>query len=270
MKNNNLRNAQYLMLDILIEIDRICKKNNIPYWLDAGTLLGAVRHKGFIPWDDDIDICMLRADYFRFLDVCKYDLNSEYFCQTSDTDIEYPKRTIPCKIRKSKSYISEAEDVFYGTDKLDFHKGLYVDVFPMDYYGKSSFFRKKQRVFSVIYYLKTASIFINHKNLLRKILSKLFYYIPWSIIENIKNKLINKYNRVNDEIIGYGIEIPNCNYFHKKNNIFPLSTVLFEGFEFSAPKNTHEYLTILYGENYMELPPVDKRRSHTVSIEIYE
>lgn len=269
-KNIPLRKAQLAMLDILIEIDRICKKNNIPYWLDAGTLLGAVRHKGFIPWDDDIDICMCRVDYLRFLDVCDKELSSGYFCQTSKSDPEYPKRTIPCKIRKNNTVICEAEDVFYGTSELDFHKGLFVDVFPMDFYSDKNKIRKFERLFSIVYYLKNSSIFVNHKSILRMFLSKFFIMTPWTLIENIKNKLIKKNNNRNNKYIGYGIEIPNCDYFHEKSNIFPLSTISFEGFEFSAPKNINNYLFVLYGDNYMELPPTDKRRNHTVSIEIYE
>ncbi|MCD9513355.1 LicD family protein [Photobacterium carnosum] len=269
-KNIPLRDAQLIMLDILIEIDRICKKNNIPYWLDAGTLLGTVRHKGFIPWDDDIDICMHREDYLRFLDICDKELSFGYFCQTSKSDPEYPKRTIPCKIRKDNTVICEAEDVFYGTNDLNFHKGLFVDVFPMDFYSGTNKIRKFERLFSIAYYLKNSSMFVNHKSILRMFLSKFFLIIPWAVIEIIKSKLIKSNNKRNNNYIGYGIEIPNCNYFHKKEHIFPLSTMYFEGFKFSVPVNTHEYLIELYGASYMELPPIEMRKSHTVSIEIYE
>ena len=82
-----LRKAQLIMLNELIELDRICKKNNINYWLDGGTFLGAVRHKGFIPWDDDVDVCMLEADYNKFLEKAVKELDSGYFIQTLKTDI---------------------------------------------------------------------------------------------------------------------------------------------------------------------------------------
>ncbi|EBQ8565103.1 LicD family protein, partial [Salmonella enterica] len=85
--DKTLRAAQLKMLVILDEIDRICRLNNIDYWLDAGTLLGAKRHGGFIPWDDDIDICMKREDYNKFISVCNIHLDkNNFFLQTAYSD----------------------------------------------------------------------------------------------------------------------------------------------------------------------------------------
>ena len=89
MENKNLRKAQLIMFNLLKELDKVCKKNNINYWLDSGTLLGAVRHKGFIPWDDDIDICMLEKDYKKFLKIAKKELSENVFLQTEETDKNY-------------------------------------------------------------------------------------------------------------------------------------------------------------------------------------
>ena len=80
-KNVN-EQARLIMLKLLRELDRICTKYDIPYWLDGGTLLGAIRHGGFIPWDDDIDVAMLRNDYYRFLEVAKTELRDYIYLQT--------------------------------------------------------------------------------------------------------------------------------------------------------------------------------------------
>ncbi|WP_300386582.1 LicD family protein, partial [Clostridium sp.] len=86
MKKATIREAQIRMLDILKEIDRICRKYQIEYWLESGTLLGAVRHGGFIPWDDDLDIGMMRSDYIKFINVVNDEILDQYICQTPKTD----------------------------------------------------------------------------------------------------------------------------------------------------------------------------------------
>lgn len=95
---HKMTNVQHIELEILKKIDEVCKKHNINYWLDSGTLLGAVRHQGFIPWDDDIDIGMLREDYEKFLKVAQKDLGDDYFLQTRSTDKNYP--LVFAKVRK--------------------------------------------------------------------------------------------------------------------------------------------------------------------------
>ena len=85
-----LRKAQLCMLNILIEIDRICRKHDIPYWLDSGTLLGAVRHGGFIPWDDDVDIAIMRSDYPRLKEYLTEELPKDLILQDSINEPNYP------------------------------------------------------------------------------------------------------------------------------------------------------------------------------------
>lgn len=128
----NLRACQLRQLEILKEIDRICQKHHIEYWLDGGSLLGAVRHQGFIPWDDDIDIAMSVEDERRFEEVAPKELPPHLFLQSPRTD---PGSNEPIvKIRDLNSLYIEPGDSF----ALPYAKGIFVDIFPMEDYPNIS------------------------------------------------------------------------------------------------------------------------------------
>ncbi len=116
--------VRLVQIELLDELDRISKKYNIKYQLFAGTLLGAVRHNGYIPWDDDIDVAMLREDYERFISVCEKELGADYFLQTPDLEgSPYPFS----KLRKNNTLFVEG-----NVEHIDIHHGVFIDVFPMD------------------------------------------------------------------------------------------------------------------------------------------
>ena len=129
MKEVTLRQLQLAELDILLEIDRVCTENNIKYFLDSGTALGAVRHKGFIPWDDDIDICMMRDDYEKFIRLAPEKLSQKYFLQTLKTDPGYNK--LHAKVRKNGTVFKEDANLM-----RNMNHGLFVDIYPFDYLPK--------------------------------------------------------------------------------------------------------------------------------------
>lgn len=124
-EDKNIAAAQKVMLDILIEVHKICVKHNITYWLEAGTLLGAVRHKGFIPWDDDIDISMPREDYEKFLEIAQRELPSDLFLQTNKTDPEYSREIT--KVRKLNTLLIETGE----TGNENYCHGIFIDIFHM-------------------------------------------------------------------------------------------------------------------------------------------
>ena len=124
-KEQQLRACQLKQLSILEEIDRICQKHQIGYWLDGGTLLGAVRHKGFIPWDDDIDIAMRQEDLERFIAIAPKELREGLFLQTPQNEPQAKEPIV--KVRDLNSFYVEGADNFAA----DYQKGLYVDIFPM-------------------------------------------------------------------------------------------------------------------------------------------
>ena len=137
MDKATLRQVQLTQLSIAKEIKRICDDHDIEYFLDSGTLLGAVRHKGFIPWDDDMDIAMTRENYDKFLAVAKVELDSRFFLQTWETDKNYPMPFAKIRLNGTK-YV---ENVF---EKAQMHQGIYVDVFPYDVWPQKKRKQKKE------------------------------------------------------------------------------------------------------------------------------
>ena len=247
-----LREAQKASIDILIEFDRVCRKNNLTYWLDFGTLLGAVRHKGFIPWDDDIDLSMPLDDYNRFLEIGQKELSDEFFLQTEKTDPGSEMRHGIFKIRKNGTLFVNDYDDF----RKDYHKGASIDVFAQVPYptvskGTLKFFRKR---INKAYGFFRFNPRLNFKNIVSFFifpLSYVFFKGLWLLICSLKKKdrLLTSIEWL---IYGYPTLI---------SEMLPTSTVEFEGRTFPAPQNPHARLTDMYGD-YMAIPPVEKRRIH--------
>lgn len=113
-------------LDMLYKFMNICNKHNLKWWVDGGTLLGAVRHKGFIPWDDDIDVFMLREDYDKFIDIAKTEITGNYFLQTDWTDETW---FCHAKMRRTDTTAVLDKDL---SAKFEFNQGIFIDIFPFD------------------------------------------------------------------------------------------------------------------------------------------
>ena len=253
INNEILRKAQFIILEELKELDRICKKYKISYWIDGGTLLGSVRHKGFIPWDDDIDVCMLEEDYKHFLSVVKNEINNHYFIQTRETDKNYFFPYL--KIRERNSiFIEEGQ-----TQKELFHQGLNIDVFIMNTY-KINF----KYFYKLLVKMKEAKISSKKNDFI--FLKKIILFFK---INNLALKILNSFKtkKQNALIIGYK---DSYSLSYKYNNIFPLSEIEFEGYKFPCPNNVDAYLKELYGDTYMELPPEKDRVWHAKEIILNE
>lgn len=253
-KRQQLRACQLKQLSILEEIDRVCKNNNIEYWLDGGTLLGAVRHGGFIPWDDDIDIAMKAEDLKRFTEIAPQQLPPHLFLQTPKN--ERTKEPIT-KVRDLNSFYVEQSDDF----RADYNKGLFVDIFPfVDYPSVSRSFTRRitkgiSKSYSVLhrshyYSLRSAAEFFwfGGKYILYSAIWRLSYLLH-PTLSHYGNIPINN---------GYGVK-------HRKDETWPLGTVVFEGKVFPAPKDINAYLRELY-DNYMDIPAEDKQKIHAVFI----
>lgn len=250
-----LRNAQLRMLEILIFLDKICTENNIQYWLDSGTLLGAARHGGFIPWDNDIDVCMTRKEYNRFMKIMKSGKYDEYpyRLQTSSSDPGFFDYWAVLRDLNSE-YIMDTR-----THTRRKYRGLQVDIFPVD----DNISPKLHKFASS---LKARTI---DRMTFRPIPNWLIY-IPDFFIRNIIFPLLrNKKSKNYKNTSMYGVGIPFKHVIHQEN-IHPINEILFEGHIFKAPGNIDGYLTTLYGD-WRKIPDPDKRiqDSHANNLKIF-
>lgn len=270
---NPLEQMRLVELKMLRELDKICKKHSIPYWLDGGTLLGAIRHKGFIPWDDDIDVGMLREDYEKFLEVAAFELPNDIFLQNWDTEKKF--YLTMSKLRDKYSSIVEIDD-----RDLENHSGIFIDIFPFDYLPKNKYLKNIQMILFFILrclklevkptQLKMKGIIGNRK--LKIVILTILQFVGKIIPKNLYKNLFKFTNKFFFKIspsqeIGDGLVNPT--YYKRSirniDKIFPLSTAIFENVEFPIPKDYDFYLKGLYN-NYMELPPEEDRKIHCKEI----
>ncbi|MCI7589869.1 MAG: LicD family protein [Spirochaetia bacterium] len=254
----DLRKLQLLELKIAKEIKRVCEKNNISYFLVGGTLLGAVRHQGFIPWDDDMDIGMLRSDYKKFIEVCSRDLGDEFFLQTYQTDKAYGN--FFAKIRLNQTHFTE-----YITSTISCHDGVFVDIFPYDFTSESEKERKKLiskiNSLSNLYQYKKG-----YKMWSKDLLHMCYFYLckfqglfkTLSQIEDDVDKLLSLFDYPTyPHVISY-FDCTRQKEYISISDLNNLKDYIFEDTTFKGPLDAGVYLTAVYGD-YMELPPEENR-----------
>ena len=258
---DQLCKLQELELKILLEFDRICRKHSIQYFLGGGTLLGAVRHGGFIPWDDDVDVMMLPEEYEKLRKVLPDELSDEYFYQTRETDPGYHSTFDKIRLKGttfdtnfSRQYDLKCHGIFIDIfvhdrickgctqEKIHIYKTLFSRSLvkhkwggtPMQFYGK----------FPLL--CKFATVYKNHKDI-RK-------------LEKKEMKLITKYNRKDTGLLYDG------RGEHTRHGSFAEDILLdgavyipFNGVDLPVPKRYDEYLKFSYGKDYMQLPPESER-----------
>lgn len=266
-EDRELRRLQLLELRILQDIDRVCDELGITYFLDSGSVLGALRHRGFIPWDDDIDLGMPRADYERFVHEAPKLLGDEYVVSTPE--INPSQAALFCKVWLRGTRFATEETIQAG-----FNQGIFVDIFPYDALSRDEKLARKQRRAcrfwqSVSYLYHAKSIVLPHDGVVASIehLACGFAHVAARALFT-HDKIVSSFNRAatlaNDAeqapeelvVMVYSTYKP-----YKTSMMLPPSMVLFEGHEFSAPAQSEAFLCQLYGD-WRELPPVGKRRNH--------
>jgi lipopolysaccharide cholinephosphotransferase len=254
LSDGRLRQAQLKMLGMLQAVDAICKKHGLDYWLDAGTLLGAVRHQGFIPWDDDMDIGMTRASYEAFLRIAPAELPNHIWLQTSETDKGYYNLGAPLKIRDKNSYYLEKHE----TGNELYVQGIFIDVFVYDKMPADPKLRKRYKVMAKkllrILGTKYSNVPMGHYAKLYRIIGIFF---PRTLLNNLLQRIIDKSNRLDTPYLGRGYQCKISNLIHY-DDVYPLKTASFESGEFNVFNNTDQFLREQYGD-YMSLPPESER-----------
>lgn len=266
LSDDGLRKMQLNLLEMLIEIDRICRKHHIKYSLDGGTLLGAVRHGGFIPWDDDIDVIMTREEYQKFYKVCKKDLDkSRFFLQEYRTDRYY--RWGYEKLRRK-----DTEFIRLGQEHTKARTGLFVDIFVTDHVPDNVVLRRLHLLACyIIRKLLYAEVGMKSADslLLRRWYRLLYQTIPRNTVFKWRNQIAKKCNKKKTELVRHMTfpYDPPLRYGMPGRYFDEMQDMEFEGFTFRVFKEYDRYLTALYGD-YMSLPPKEKQKPHIYASKI--
>lgn len=255
-KEIGLQELKSIQMNILDYVVDFCDNNDIHYWLDTGTLLGAIRHKGYIPWDDDIDIGMLRPDYDKFIIQFNSNASEQYHCHCIEND---PNFYVP----HAKVY--DTRTVLYEPDENGYKSSVNIDVFVYDnapdndeivtkMYDKRDMLRRRFNIQNERY--------ITNKNYIVRIAKYLRRFLYTMLYKNCIQKMVENsksYSNIETKRVG------NFTSFTRicceKIAFHGFIEVEFEGKKYKAPEGYDMWLKSFYGD-YMRLPPVEKRVSH--------
>lgn len=255
METNEIRTLQLRLFKIFLEFEKVCLEHNLRFYLIAGTLLGAIRHKGFIPWDDDMDIAMPRKDYEILIEHA-----DEWFSQPFELDCREKNSLYPLRFAK----VHDITTTLYSNRSPHYIGGIYIDIFPFDGLPDGKRRQKihlwKHRMMDKLFYFSFRDPFKRGKRfdsylliILQKFLSPDYLYRKLTKITKKYDFETSNYFTDHDCKLGGIIE--------KKVLGNTPTKVSFEGHETYGMYNCDDYLKTIYG-NYMQLPPLEKRKSH--------
>lgn len=266
------RTIQKIDLEIIREFDRVCRIIGVGYFVCGGTMLGAMRHKGFIPWDDDMDVGMLRADYNKFIAEAPKYLNKDFFLQTRKSDPKIPYLF-------SKIRMNETEYITHYNELRDFHKGICLDLFPFDYIpndatGQQIFKDRVKRVEKIhnfvvnkqvekpIYTEPAKDGKERRARMINEIRRLIIHMVPLKLTQRMYIKTATRYNAKAKEmkLTTVASFVPTYTFI-KVEDMLPYQDIEFEGVKVMALKDMDKFLTMQYGD-YMQLPAMHQRVGH--------
>ena len=265
MKEISIKEIQELQLRLMRIVHKVCCEHDIKYYLISGSCLGAVRHGGFIPWDDDIDIAMMRPDYEKFISGFNAWFDTDaYFLQNEWTDLDF---TVPLSRICIRGTMLEEP----WAEHLRYDKSMFMDVFPLDNVPDDDTLRiKHDKAIKFYKSLIARKVYTTTSNkiynLAKWVISKILKILPLSYLLKRRYKIHTKYAGENTRCVSSLAS----KYGYKKHimsrEIYGTPRLLqFENEEFYFPEKYTEHLVRLFGEKYMELPPVEKREKPTTA-----
>ena len=252
--NGRLNDLQKCQIKILEEIDRVCQLNEIDYFLAYGTCLGAIRHEGFIPWDDDIDICMTIDNLEKFKN-CSNDFADNYFIQTADSDNEYG--LMIARVRDCNTTLIERSEA-----DRDINHGVFVDVYPLFDCPNNRLKHGILLLHALVYRLFLYNAPPQNKGKLVTLGAKvLLRLVPDLLRKKLITYSFNHMRKYRDEEYVTSLYAGDGHIRYKKNWFQTVRLISFEYLMMPVPYDAEAYLSAIYGD-YMKLPPKEKQCIH--------
>lgn len=261
LTEEELKKIQMTQIELICEVDRICKKCGIRYNMVGGTMLGAIRHKGYIPWDDDADIGFLREEYEKFRQACKRELDKSRFYFQDCRDVKGYRWGYGKLRRKGTKFIR------LGQEFMPYAQGIAIDLMPFDNVPDTNLGRKIHMLVCFVYrkIFWSAVGRKNEKNLGKRLLFELLYKIPEKRLFRSYQKFIDWCGRKpTKQVRILTFPTPKGIYGYDRRWYTELKDYDFEGYRFPGPIDYDGYLRVKY-KNYMEWPPIEKRKIHPIS-----
>ena len=262
-KKGELEKLQGILFEIMDDTVKLCEKHNLTYFLAGGTALGAIRHKGFIPWDDDIDLIMPREDYEKFIKIAIDELDDKYFLDYYKTNKHYYKHHLT--IRKNNTLFGS--EGYERRVAKGIHQGIYLDILPIDYI-KSRTSKKTFLDAVLVRAVEYAIRFRNHmhhfKTLKYKVITLPLSLLPTRWLQKLMYLMCTKDdNKKRDYLIEYcAIKHNYRHVIYDYDTVFPAKKATFCGKKYNVFHDVDRYLTQVYGD-YMKLPPKEQQVAHS-------